>query len=1407
MYVLTSLAEVKSIVLLTDVNGADELMVELFSTFFDMVSGTSKSSTGEQLSKNAEYNMNQILVTLVDEAASLPSGVVDIVVAQFLRATSPPTKAPKVGEKVDAKQSILQIKELPPAYRMAEFLCNSCPEKMSRYISQYFNDVIVEASTLGHIKNRRDSIAGESDEEDEHQGPTEADLRELYKAHRLLRELWRASPNVLPNVIPQLEAELSAENVQLRMLATETLGDIISGIGAAGPPPPPVMDPAAYPPLKLDDYDQAATPANILTTPMSPQSFAQGYGAVYNSFLSRRNDKSPIIRSSWTTAIGRIIVTSAGGIGLSREDEASLINSLADMLSDPDERVRLAAVRAVGTFSLKDVVAKLGNNGGVNRRGSVLANLAERVRDRRHNVRIEGMTTIARIWGVAAGEIAAGNESVIALLDGIPSKILDAFYTNDKDINVLLDHVMFEQLFPLAYPPSKAKAKKAKSDKSNGASQSQANADSQEQIEVDESNFDPNKIRTERLLLLVRSLDSKAKKVFFAMQASQPTMLKVITKFLTECEAYNGGVMDSGDDKDVKKRMTATINWLSQNLPDPPRASADLWKYAKLHIRRTYALWRYAMDSKSEFKTVHNAVKEFSKMMDSAPGGQGGLLDTLIPLLYRSGSIVYNQSHLPSILDYSRNDEKGLGATAHELLKEISEKNPDIFRAQVKDLCKLLVEEAPSKMKPNEPGSFKTLKACAGYARKFPQEIPKDRALVIALVNFGKYGEPAKAAKYAVTIIMSSVERKEMLLEDLLKYAVTDWKFGEKHSITKLALISQICLLSKETAEPYTDEILAIATTETLLKARTPVSAEDRSWVDDASLDDEILAKSWALRILVNNLLVISDPETARQVAEPVYKTLNALIKNEGELLRPPLQTPKHHRSRLTLLAAQLLLKLCRVKMFEDFLTFPAFVRLGTVAQASNFNVRRGFVERVQRYLVSGRLASRWYAVPFLVAFEPELSFKTSVETWLRSRAKWYAENESGKHVFEALLPRLMSLLAHHPDFSADPADLLDTAQYLILFVSIVATESNIGILFKYAQRVKQARDAITPEASESLYVLSDLAQVVIRKWEAKKGWTMQAYAGKVGLTKDLFAAMPDHRTAQETADKVFVPEEMEDAVEGAVKAFERKRQGSKRKLEDDGDEKPAAAKKARSSFSRPSKPAAKPSGGTQTRLKPRAAPKPKTPARPARRRKSGSDDDASDAETPSAAAAAAAESARRRSVRSSNRRKSYVEREESLDEEEMLEGVAEWEYEDGHLERGSVRSDDDGDVEMTESSPSKPKAKGRPAPKSSSPPLTEAEDEPEADEEAAEADSAAEGSEAVAEAESEAEEPEDQPSPPPRTNGRAARGRAAPKAKAVAAKEASPSPAPSPAKKGRARPALKAKKVLPTRSSGRGKK
>ena len=555
LHVLSSLAEVKSIVLLTDIPKSESLTLHLFTSFFDVLSGSAKSSTGEQLGKNVEYNMTEILGAVVEEASSLSSEVIDVVMAQFLRTDPRALQGGSVKPKKSAaqhpaetKQSTLELKDLPPAYNLAKRICEFCPEKMARHVCQYFNDVIVDASkpliargTGKSRPNRRNSGDLNDSGDEEGVGPTEEDLKELRKAHQLIRELWRASPAVLQNVTPQLELELSAENIQLRYLATETFGDIISGIGAAGLPPPPIMNPSAYPPITLADVTETQSAPNLLTKPSSPLHFPRAHPAAYASFLRRQKDRSPLIRSVWTTAIGRILSTSAGGVGLSQHEEETLIEALAQMMADADEKVRIAAIKVIGNFSINDIIMRLGPTGSVTSSGTVLGTLAERVRDRKHAVRTEAMTVLGRIWGVAAGEIAAGDIKVVAAVGAAPTKILDAYYANEMEINILLDHVLFDQLLPLNYPPIKANNAKNLNGSSQRVKDSQTNDDN------DVESIDPDKIRTERMLILIKYLDERSKKVFFAMQSRQVVFAKIMTAYLQRCEDYNVSAPNGGN--------------------------------------------------------------------------------------------------------------------------------------------------------------------------------------------------------------------------------------------------------------------------------------------------------------------------------------------------------------------------------------------------------------------------------------------------------------------------------------------------------------------------------------------------------------------------------------------------------------------------------------------------------------------------------------------------------------------------------------------------------------------------------------------------------------------------------------------------------------------------------------------
>ena len=1226
--VLNSLTTVKSIVLLTDITGSDSLILNLFTNCFDVMSGNGKAHVDEKLPKNLEYHMTSMLCTLVDECGALPGGVIDIILAQFMSADPHSLLA---GNKKAASQPSPVIPEVTAAYNMARAVCNTCHEKMSRAIGQYFSAVLIDATeTFSNLKGGKSKGKKRTYDESENESddglltpPAEEDLREIEKAHRLLRELWRSCPDVILNVVPQMEAEIEAENPQLRTMAVKTVGDMIAGVGAAGPPSPPVLDPTAYPSQSLQDNQIPQQSQNTLFIPNAPHAFSSVYPNAYQRFADRYKDKAALVRSAWATEAGRIILTSGGGKGLDQDQETSLLVRFSNLLVDADEKVRLAAVQAITTFDFSSLVQKIGKRGSVSTPGSILCNLADRIKDRKHHVRIAAMELLGRIWGVAAGAIAEGSERVRELFGAIPSKIFEAWYINEREINALIQRVLFESLLPTTYPLIKTRQP--------SSGDSQRVNDSQSLVQ-DKS--DPDAIRGERILVLVRDLDSRAKAVFFSLQSRQTSLAKYVHSFLETCEKL---IEDSQNDKtkEHKKKLEKLIEYISQvcdSIPDQAVGAEHLRKLAKHQDRRSYQLIRFCYSPDSDYRKVRQAIKELQKRMEAAPSGVPAVLDTLTALVRSTAILIYNRSHVPSIVEFSRTDDKGLGNAAHEVLKDISTRAPEIFKSHVHELCETLKNQVPSDGTATDLTVVDTLKACAGFARRFPEGMPKDRDFYKAMVIYATRGMPPKAAKHAVTVIVSSADKKEMYIKELQKTCINGFKYGEEGFLSKLATISQLRLLANRECEDQADAITEIAINQVLGQVRTDADESNPDW--DEEVDEDLEAKLWALRILVNHLRGFNPDadsedtvQVTKDIADPIYRLLNTLIEKDGELSKSS-ATPRHHSARLRLVAAVQLLKLSCHRTFDPMLTQVDFNRLAKIAQDEIPEVRAGFVKALKKYLGSGALSNRFYPHVFLYAFEPNKETKDTTTTWLKSRAA--ASTQRQETTMEAIFPRFLSLLAHHPDFSTEIHELEDFVEYIMFYLKNVATQSNLPMIYHLAQRLKAVEDGIDAAKSENLYVMSDIAEAIIRHYADLQGWSLQVLSIKVGLPSGLFGKLPSHAKAQEIATKRYIPEELADKLEDLVKDSVKTK---KRKLE--------------SSHSHPAKKSRQSTNDTASAKKPKAPKVPKPVKTPKKRRTDS---------IPS--------SERRKSSRGAGA-KNYAESDISEGEEELEQ----WQDEDGDAE------------------------------------------------------------------------------------------------------------------------------------------
>lgn len=181
-----------------------------------------------------------------------------------------------------------------PAFRLAVEVCNATSDKLQRHVCQYFTDIIVQ-----HSQND--------------------DFEEVERAHELIKRLNHSCPSLLHNVVPQLEEEMKVQEVQLRQMATQVLGDMFAD-KAGG------------------DLDKK-------------------YPTTWTLWIARRNDKAASVRLAFVEGCKGLLLHHRADLREAVEGEllakSSAIQfvpdenpeSLAIKLLDPDEKVRAAVCK------------------------------------------------------------------------------------------------------------------------------------------------------------------------------------------------------------------------------------------------------------------------------------------------------------------------------------------------------------------------------------------------------------------------------------------------------------------------------------------------------------------------------------------------------------------------------------------------------------------------------------------------------------------------------------------------------------------------------------------------------------------------------------------------------------------------------------------------------------------------------------------------------------------------------------------------------------------------------------------------------------------------------------------------------------------------------------------------------
>ncbi|KAJ2818823.1 Sister chromatid cohesion protein pds5, partial [Coemansia furcata] len=293
---------------------------------------------------------------------------------------------------------------------------------------------------------------------------------------------------------------------------------------------------------------------------------------------------------------------------------------------------------------------------------------------------------------------------------------------------------------------------------------------------------------------------------------------------------------------------------------------------------------------------------------------------------------------------------------------------------------------------------------------------------------------------------------------------------------------------------------------------------ETDDWVSREALGEAGVTKVYATKILTNWLLGLERQALTRDGVQLVLGTLRQLVRNGGAMQEGGSVRERQH---LLLTAARCLLKLAAAgPHFEKVLNTADVLSLGLVVQNPCYEVRSTFLlKKLLPALVAQRIHVRFIPAVFLVAYEPEPAVCENVRHAVEQRLALMRPTPGSPSVVEDSICRLLYVLANHPDWDdAQPLATLELfAPYLEFYISCVCLAQNVSLLFCYAGEIKAYRSRGGSDAavvSHRLYILSELAQYLLREKSLAANWPVNVYPGRLSLPADIFEPLAEAEKA-----------------------------------------------------------------------------------------------------------------------------------------------------------------------------------------------------------------------------------------------------------------------------------------------------
>ncbi|KAH3678177.1 hypothetical protein WICPIJ_008912 [Wickerhamomyces pijperi] len=1062
VYLITRLAEVRSIILITDISKANELIELVFRLFLD-----SKNTFNKRL----EPVISDVLSEIISEWDSLSANVLHLILNKFLSATSSSdSRSISASLTSDKYASTLTI---------AKNICDFNPDRLARQVTRYFSETLYEAT------NPSDS--------------NPIDFDKLEKLHKLTTELWRSVPELLGSVMGLLDDELNAENERFRLLATETIGSMIA--------------------MK------------------SKSSFITTHKETWINYMKKTLDISSHVRCKW--------VEKSRAILLARNDvTVEILAGLCKTLIDTDDKVRLATICQISEIPSDKLITKLES---MSNPTALLNSIIQLSRERNIEIRKEAIGILGSLYSDLYETIKDSAENgeegkIYSTLNQIPHTLLSLYYINDNFTNYLVDLTMMDQIIPFSIKNTSE--------------------------------------RVERLLRVLSNLNEKSTKPFFAFAKRQQELSKILGKFIEFCEENNGDAYElNSADSELHSKITKTINWFSVKLPDALYPHETLQKFVNLNNRRVYFLMKSIISSDSDLATISNSLEEFFRRLSDpkiVKSDSSQFLKLFKILLIRGSTLWYNQSNIEHILKVVHDDRSDkLNETAQLLVDDISSTIPSVFKNQINHLVETIMSLAH--VKEDRPNRVNTLKALHNIFLKFPDHLESHGDFIkelLIIAQSGSVGESNFAVKI-VNLVPDSHNLLSGLYTEIYPLNSADRKF-EAH----LSIVNSLFEVRPDIVEPDANQLTSLLIKEVLLTNPEPEAGlevgvsekedddEEASWISDELLESDpkfkkLYGKLLALRIFTSRLkslvsnenTILQDEELINKTTDNVMKLLGSIISNGGELVNRNISsnpTPKHFQSRLRLEAGLCLLELAKYPEFNSHIKPTLTEKLVLLIQDEVIDVRRQIITRLTEYLKEEVISWKFLSLVYLIAFEPNQDLKNEVKTWIKSTFAKVTQSNSDqklKIVFEISLASLIYYIAHHSEFlefmdrKNDHECLLKAysfaLEYITFYIECIGNQDNVSLLYYVANRVKQYKDATIHAAAEpsgeteevdddqfNIYIISELAQLLIKELQTSRSWTLTSYPSKLNLPSDLYKLITDSKTAHRIIGTTFIKED-----------------------------------------------------------------------------------------------------------------------------------------------------------------------------------------------------------------------------------------------------------------------------------------